>query len=149
MGTHEQGGDMRIGARLKVQGPDGEFSIAPAVAMISGKRQFQPATFNHKMDDAPVEVSVMLHRINADQKAVELLFRGLGTDQPAEAAAELVFVDVSRIPFMNVLWLGTILILVGAAISLKRRSVDLKPKMVPEHNHKPGKKAKKKVGMPV
>ena len=149
MGTHEQGGDMKIGARLRMKGPDGEFSIAPAVAMISGKRQFEPATFNHQMEDSPVEVSVMLHRINADQKAVELLFRGMGVDQPAAAAEELVFVDVSRIPFMNVLWLGTILILAGAAIALKRRMEEWRPEVTPEHNHKPGKKGKKKVGMPV
>ena len=146
MGNHQQGGAMRIGANLEISNQQNSHAIVPAIVMENGKRQFEPGKFPHSSDGEITEVSVMLHRINADERAVELLFSGLGNEQPVAAApSEIVYVDVSKIPFMNVLWLGTILILAGTAIAIKRR-VSEKPKLVQvSKNHKPRlKQAKEK-----
>ncbi|MCB0261418.1 MAG: hypothetical protein KDE62_17070, partial [Calditrichaeota bacterium] len=42
--------------------------------------------------------------------------------QSAEASPDQLLLEVSRKPFMSVLWLGSILIMAGSLIAFKRRS---------------------------
>jgi cytochrome c-type biogenesis protein CcmF len=64
--------------------------------------------------------------VNADSKAIQIMISGLpGHDHTANAAPEQLVVEISEKPFMNILWAGSIILLIGVYFSLHRRAVNL------------------------
>lgn len=120
MSQHRESGVMRVGANLDIIRGSDTWSVAPALLYEQGGNRSEAAAIPAR--SANSSASVTLEQIDADQKMIELAFHGLGDDAAAGAApAEQILVDVSKKPFMSVLWLGTILIILGTAIGIKRR----------------------------
>ncbi|OEU51970.1 MAG: hypothetical protein BA861_07850 [Desulfobacterales bacterium S3730MH5] len=71
----------------------------------------------------PKDSYITLVKIDANTKTVVLLYEGDGcTSQEAvEASPPVILVEVSLKPGMTLLWLGTILILLGGGIAIARR----------------------------
>jgi cytochrome c biogenesis factor len=89
--------------------------------MGSDGRQTKPAIIHPKSAYAP-EVSVTLNNLNADTKMVELVFSGLGEAEAVDHDhAEQLVVEFSQKPFMSILWVGTVLLLIGTLISFTQR----------------------------
>ncbi len=122
MGGHSEAGVLRVGANLTISNEQESYSVVPAVLYSQGGARPEAATFPLRSGEKSASATVTIQRIDADQKLVELELAGLG-EQPGETAAptEMIMVEVSRKPFMSVLWIGAILLLAGTLIGIRRR----------------------------
>ncbi len=122
MGGHSEEGVLRVGANITISNERESYSVVPAVLYSQGGARPEAATFPLRSGEKSANATVTIQRIDADQKLVELELTGLG-EQPGESVApkEMIMVEVSRKPFMSVLWLGAILMTAGTLIGIKRR----------------------------
>lgn len=118
-------GAISIGAELDIVKGDQKTNITP-VLIIQGKNRTSQPTHIGLSEDVHASPTVSLTGVNADTKSVQLVISGLqGKDQTAETAPEQLIVEISTKPFMNVLWAGCIILLIGAYFSLHRRFLNL------------------------
>ena len=122
MANHGEPGMVRVGAHLEISDGTDTYKVVPGVIYGQNRQEAEAGQFPLKNRGENATASVSLHGLNADEKMIELHFEGLGTDgQSAEAAPDQLLLEVSRKPFMSVLWLGSILIMAGSLIAFKRR----------------------------
>ncbi len=114
MSGHGEGG-MSVGAVLKVKGPDGKSAtITPTTAPV------RPNEFQAQKVKVPgTDISVALTRIMVPKIVLE--FAGLPEAAPAGPKEEAV-IEVSNKPLINLLWLGTILVMAGGLVAGARRA---------------------------
>ncbi|MEJ2633945.1 MAG: cytochrome c biogenesis protein CcsA [Calditrichia bacterium] len=118
MGDHSEKGGFGVGANLEVSTADQKFNITPVLYFKGQKREYQPATLPL---ESPTRPTFILSRLNADQRSIELTVQNAHAGQNSNARpAEQLTVEVSKKPFMNILWLGTILLIAGTVISFSR-----------------------------
>ncbi|MBU8932689.1 MAG: cytochrome c biogenesis protein CcsA [candidate division Zixibacteria bacterium] len=116
VGGHGEEGAMQVTASIEVARDNKADTIHPAVVMkmteAGSEREFVVATL-------PTEEQheVLLDQIMADEGAISVNIPGL-TD--VETTGELIL-DVSREPIINLVWGGTIILMIGAAIAFVRR----------------------------
>ncbi len=122
MHSHGSNGTIKIGANLNITNGAQSFSVTPALLIANNQRKVLPIKFPATASNGQHPPTVMLEGINANEKSIRLAFAGMA-DNPEDktSAPEQVAVQVSTKPFMNILWLGTVLLTVGTAISLGRR----------------------------
>jgi cytochrome c-type biogenesis protein CcmF len=109
-------------------GEAGHMKIDAIVLLTHGEEQIELTLstnyVNGKMEPAAVELpihggenSVYLNRMMVDQKVIEIVTE-------AGSGVETLVVSVSHKPLMNLLWAGTILLLVGCTVAAVRRYMD-------------------------
>jgi cytochrome c-type biogenesis protein CcmF len=114
MSAHGMEGGMRVGATLEITHENEKQTLTPAMVMGGTEEDdtlrviLLPGGEDH----------LILERINADDKSIVLV---LMQTNP-ESGKNLLVLEVSRKPLINVLWLGTILIMVGLVIATYRRT---------------------------
>jgi cytochrome c-type biogenesis protein CcmF len=115
-GTHE----ITVGANVEVS-YKGEKPVLVKPVLTMG----QPHSPSSRVRlPGPQEAYVTLARIDASAKTIGLVYDGPKSQETKEAEEQSppsVIAEVSIKPGMTVLWLGTILILVGGAIAIPRR----------------------------
>jgi cytochrome c-type biogenesis protein CcmF len=123
MSQHGDAGSMAVGALLEVERGGNVREIIPRLLFDAhGERKMVPAELpsaDYRSMGAP-RPQIALSAINVEQKQVSLEVLGIG-EQPATAAPDELIVEVSTKPLMMVVWTGVILIVLGTAISFKRR----------------------------
>jgi cytochrome c-type biogenesis protein CcmF len=123
MGNHSEGGDFRVGAKVEFNKDGKTHTITPAIILSSGTQRNDPAELPEGFSGNGGVVKVILSRVNADQKLIQLAFEGLG--EKTEEQPDQLLVQISRKPFMNILWLGCILLSIGTIIAMKKRFSEL------------------------
>jgi cytochrome c-type biogenesis protein CcmF len=119
MDEHTSGdGDVRVVAHLTAVIGGDTVRLEPALVMEQGSQGFSEVP-------APLPGNpggqVVISDILADQKAVVLAFPGV-TDQ---TAPDRLVLDVSKRPLINLVWLGTTIILLGGLVVYVRRFSDV------------------------
>jgi len=114
---------MQVAAILDVEFEGRKYELKPALVIGSRGRRMKSAAlpFSKDMGDSSLAPAVSLAGLNADNKSIELQFSGVAGDQ-GEQKEELI-VEVSRKPFMSILWTGTLIMIAGTIIALRRRTV--------------------------
>jgi len=114
--------DLRVGARLVVEYDHVCDTVEPAVlALTAGNGSSSMTDFPARFGELD-QYQVSIERILADQGAVELSIPGL-----VEAGEpETLILDVTKKPVINLVWVGTTLILLGSLIAFFRRRAELK-----------------------
>ena len=121
MTPHEDGRNFQVGAVLHIVKGDFHKNVTPMILMGSDGKNSRPALIQAKSAYNP-EVSVSLNNLNADTKMVELVFAGLAESEAVDHDhSEQLVVEFSQKPFMSILWLGTILLLIGTLLSFSQR----------------------------
>ena len=127
MANHGEPGTFRVDAHLEISDGSDTYKVVPALIYSQNQQEAEAGQFPLKNGGENATASVSLHGLNADAKMIELHFDGLGTNgHVAEATPDQLLLEVSRKPFMSVLWLGSILIMAGTLIAFKRRSDEQK-----------------------
>ncbi len=120
-GSHMDGKALSIGAVLEVYLSDGEtLKVEPRYNVSGDNRvEYEPAYIPDSRKN------VYLLKLNADEGMVLL---GLtDKDNPDEFnPSNLLIVEVTRKPFINLVWLGLILIILGSGLSAFRRAKEIK-----------------------
>jgi cytochrome c-type biogenesis protein CcmF len=120
MSTHQMGSQISVGATLEVEREGKVDTLTPFISMDeSGQQQFQETVYLPGRKHG-----LVLEQIDADRKMIKLSLLA----QEDEPQKNLLVLEVSKKPLINLLWLGTALIMLGLAISTYRRTKELKAK---------------------
>jgi cytochrome c-type biogenesis protein CcmF len=125
MTSHGDGSSahMLVAAIIDVEFEGRKYELKPALVIGPQGRQVKAVALPFKQDvqDSSLVPKVALAGLNADNKSIELQFSGVAGNQK-EQKEELI-VEVSRKPFMSILWTGTLIMIAGTVIALRRRTV--------------------------
>lgn len=121
MSSHESGGAIRVGAQLAVNYRNQNFKVVPALLITPDGKTAESVPLSSDSDGQSDLVA--LNRLDADNKFIELVFSGRNA-ATREVGSELLTVEVSRKPLINLVWLGTILFSLGLALASVRRSLN-------------------------
>jgi cytochrome c-type biogenesis protein CcmF len=117
----QMGDVIRVAARLRARRADGaETPVRPQIEIAPGG-----GAPNRIPGYLPGGASVMIEAVDAAQGRVGLTVPGMGHAQQAG----LLAVEVSTKPLINLVWLGAILMLGSAFLSVVRRWQDLSPRL--------------------
>jgi cytochrome c-type biogenesis protein CcmF len=122
MQNHQGGEGFRVGAELEFLKEETKYNITPAILMGETGRKLIPATLPVLQKDQKESVhkhaSVFLTNVNADEKKIDLLVQGLENEETQMlVGTEQLLIEVNKKPFMSILWIGTILLILGTFIS--------------------------------
>ena len=122
IGEHAGSNQMKVGARLTINSGENTFHAIPAVIFDGGQNRSENAEILFNQAGKQQKITVILNGLDANQKTIELQLEGLNENSlPITEAKELLIIEISRKPFMSVLWIGTIIITLGAIIALLNR----------------------------
>jgi len=107
--------DVAVGAQLQVISQGKTYNTEP-VFMIKGKSVFD---FGKKIEDAGLKLR--FSRIIPDQKKVEIMVY-----QQPESARKFIVLKAIEFPYINLLWAGTIIMVIGFFMSILRRNKEVK-----------------------
>jgi len=108
-------GGMEIRAELEATRDGRTTSLAPGMRAL-GEGRIEPLP-----DELPGVGPISITRINADQGLVEVSLPGEG------AGGHAAVVELSTKPFVNLVWIGALVALLGSALAGIRRAVDRLP----------------------
>ncbi len=126
LSDHQESGEFRVAAVLTFEKDGKTFELAPALLLKGRENINQPATLPGA-ENSPGGARVILAGINAEQKNIKLAFEGLGT---VESKPQQIVVEISKKPFMSVIWLGTIVLTLGSMMAMRRRTLEIKPSTI-------------------
>ncbi|MDH4222682.1 MAG: cytochrome c biogenesis protein CcsA [candidate division Zixibacteria bacterium] len=121
MRPHEQGGEFRVAAVLEVGHQDQKATATPAIIF---KEQNQITQIEAQLPDDNL---IFLEKVMADQKMVVLSIA-----QRKNESGEILVLEVSIKPLINILWLGMIVIMAGLFLTTWRRSREAKTNTHPK-----------------
>jgi len=124
MSSMQSGADFFIGAVIEILHDGKTYTIEPKMKSSSGVKTFE---------DAVVEgtnLKIELKNLDASGK-IEVVINELSkTDEPTKevqvAKGASLWVDISVKPFINLIWVGTLTIVLGFFISMVRRTKEAK-----------------------
>ncbi|MCK4384928.1 MAG: cytochrome c biogenesis protein CcsA [candidate division Zixibacteria bacterium] len=114
MTTHSKVAQVGVGAILEVEKNDQKKTLIPAIVM--GRTEGDQA--KNKVQLPGGEDYLILEKIDADRRMIDLSLV-LGAEQ---TSVDLLLLNVSKKPLINLYWLGTVLILLGLVIATYRRT---------------------------
>jgi cytochrome c-type biogenesis protein CcmF len=117
MTTHSKVDQVGVGAILEVVKNDQKKTLIPAIVM--GRTEGDQA--KNKVQLPGGEDYLILEKIDADRKMIDLSLV-LGAEETTE---DLLILNVSNKPLINLYWLGTVLILLGLVIATYRRTKEI------------------------
>ena len=109
------GKDFQIGANLKVEYNYKSKNIEVLMKSINGERHFVPV----EIPDANLKIQMTNLKASGE---VNLLISKLNEDQTTAAPKEVLQVEASVKPFINLVWLGVLTVVLGFFISVVRRA---------------------------
>jgi cytochrome c-type biogenesis protein CcmF len=111
MGSHSEQGVMQVGAVLEVSHGDETHTVVPYLAFEQGGKTFLEAEMPHGAG------RILLRDVKAETGSVMLQFSGV----PGMDVLDLLVLEVSKKPLINLVWLGVLMICGGTFISFIRR----------------------------
>jgi cytochrome c-type biogenesis protein CcmF len=115
MTPHEQGGEVRVGAILEISYQNQKGTVTPAIVFGEQNEMTQIEA------DLPGGDLIFLERVMADQKMVTLSIGKKGN----KGSGEVLLLEVSRKPLINLLWVGLVVIMLGLFMMTWRRSKEM------------------------
>ena len=117
LASHAQEGQASVGAILEVEHNGEKATLTPTMGM-GGIEESQIKRMVHLPGGND---HLILEKIDADRKAIELNLV-LAEEETSE---DLLVLNVSKKPLINLFWLGTVLILLGLIIATYRRTKEI------------------------
>ncbi|MCF8262124.1 MAG: cytochrome c biogenesis protein CcsA [Melioribacteraceae bacterium] len=110
------GGDFEIGAKIIVNVDGQTFEVEPKLTSDGQNRVFVPASIQ--------EANLKIGMTNLDASgSVSLLLSTIsGGSEPVQTPEEVLSVEASVKPFINLVWLGVLLMTAGFVVSVVRRT---------------------------
>ena len=121
MTPHEDGNSFNVGAVLQIKDGDHVHTVVPVLTMGSQGKSSKPVVIPTHGKYAK-EIQVVMKSLDADKKMINIEILGMGGESVVtDASGEQLMIEFSTKPFMSMLWLGTIILLVGSVIALTQR----------------------------
>ncbi len=113
LGNHGSRDSIRVAARIEVTAEGITTTLSPAMIIAKGKRKADALSLPTLSSKAGGGAFISLEGVDVTAKSVHLTIADDNSDQ--------VVVEVSMKPFMNVLWLGAIVMVVGVGVAIVKR----------------------------
>lgn len=124
-GHSDTPGAVSIGADIEISKGNQKTSVTPVLIIAGKNRKSQPIHIGLS-ENVHASPMIALTGVNADSKSIQIMINGLpGHDHGANTAPEQLIVEISEKPFINILWAGSIILLIGAYFSTHRRTLNL------------------------
>jgi cytochrome c-type biogenesis protein CcmF len=117
MSTHQAADQISVGAILEVEKNEKKEIIVPVLAM--GRTEGDQARSEVQLPFG--EDYLVLKKIDADRETIDLSL----VSSAEKTSGDLLILDVSKKPLINLYWLGTIFILLGLIIATYRRTKEI------------------------
>jgi cytochrome c-type biogenesis protein CcmF len=115
------GGEFAIGAKLEVKHYGEVYKVTPKFVSKEGERKDMPA------DIKDANISISFASLSADQGKATIVVSPYTLEKfPTPAKQEILAVNASVKPFINLVWAGTVILSIGFLISIIRRSKESK-----------------------
>ncbi len=122
-----EGREVKIGATLQVkQYGKKPVEVSPSKVMNQGQVIDKPAMFDEKHQFTIV--SMKPDRENKDNSTVEIGYKELGAGSSKKADSDVLVVEASIKPYINLVWSGVIVVLVGFIVTIVRRAQEARLK---------------------
>jgi cytochrome c-type biogenesis protein CcmF len=118
MGTHEGSNGFLVNSALIVSNGSEKWEVAPGLIMGPNGRQEIPVEIRPKNGKS---FTIHMASLDADEGQIGLSMSGLEASPMANQPAEQLLVEVSKKPFMSILWVGSIILSLGTLIGLRKR----------------------------
>ena len=121
MSSDHQTGDFTIGADLLIDINGKQHEVTPIMNMGKTNSNSKPV----EIGNYDKKISIKLTSIDADSKAIQLEIEGLNENIAAQHDhRDQLLIEVSEKPFMNILWIGTIILTLGTILAIFNRIQD-------------------------
>jgi len=123
MNSMQSGTDFFIGAVVEIIHNGKTYSVEPKMKSSGGERTFEHVTIE--------EANLKIEMLNLDASGViDVIITELSANDSNDATqvtkGASLWVDMSIKPFMNLIWIGTIVIVLGFLIAMVRRTKEAK-----------------------
>lgn len=117
MDAMTSGGEIKIGAVLKIEHEGKTTTVEPDIVMANGNRNTEPV----ELKDENLKINI--GNVSASEGTAQFIFSKLdGTNQPPQQMSSVLTVDTSIKPFISMVWIGVVVMVLGFIISAYRRS---------------------------
>ena len=119
MDSHDMDTDrIHVLAVINASGPSGNFVLKPAI-LVDG----QEKSVIH--DQLPAtDRDVYLHSVNVNEKSVTIMIENeINHLNAADSKKEMLAVEITEKPLINLLWLGTFIMIAGLIVSLRNQGI--------------------------
>jgi cytochrome c-type biogenesis protein CcmF len=121
MSNFQENDGFRVSANLEIARGNIKCAVHPSLLIKGNEEKRKPVEIPIFAEYAETAPKVVLLALNANDKSIHLGFEGLTKNQPASGeTTDKIAVEISKKPFMSILWLSTILLTLGTIISLHR-----------------------------
>ncbi len=119
-----EGKDVEIGAKLLVSGKGaGSEQIVPKKSIKKGQMEDEPATFENAYEFTLGQLRP--DQDNRENSTIEISVKDIAVSQAAEQAAsgkgDILVVEATVKPFINLVWSGLMILLIGFCVTIYRR----------------------------
>jgi len=117
MNGHERTeGEIFIQAIINGSGPGGEFTIRPAIKVVNQNKSVIPVNLTG------TNRQVQIEGINFEAKSIALkIYNNINESENSEENKEMLAIEITEKPLINLLWIGTALMIAGLVISIINR----------------------------
>ncbi len=118
MNAHEvDEGEIFIQAIINGKGPSGNFTIRPAIKVVNQKKSIILVNL------ADTDRNVQIEDINIEAKSIVLMIDNIVDGSAgSNENKEMLAIEITEKPLINLLWLGTILMICGLVVSITNRT---------------------------
>ncbi len=111
----QSGGNIKMGANLVITQNGKTYSAAPLIKRENGQFEYIPAT----VDD--LNLKIQLKKIDPANETADFTVTKTKDMAKTEAPKEVLTVEASIKPFINLVWVGILIMVVGFFVSVARR----------------------------
>jgi cytochrome c-type biogenesis protein CcmF len=116
MSAMMSGGDVEMGTKLLLSKDGKEYEISPLIKIKSGQFEYTPA----EVKGANLRIEV--RKIDQSNKDAELIISKINNENnTANQSNEVLSVTASIKPFVNLVWAGVAIMVIGFFIAMTRR----------------------------
>jgi cytochrome c-type biogenesis protein CcmF len=126
-GKMMEGKDFTIGANLLVEKDGKKSAVVPKMKNSNGQMTYEPALAEGVKFNI---VGIQPNSEDPEKSSVEMAVETPNPDAPKENKPETLVVEASIKPYINVLWIGTFIILVGFIMTMIRRAREVRKPML-------------------
>jgi cytochrome c-type biogenesis protein CcmF len=108
--------EIHVMALVNGSGPDGDFVLKPSIKVMGQDRQVIHDTFPNS------DRKVHIHGVNIENRSISLMIeQDVKLKESSDAKKEMLAIEITEKPLINLLWLGTFIMIGGLVVSLKNR----------------------------
>ena len=109
--------EIHVQALINGSGPDGNFVLKPSIKVKGDEK----SVIQDRLPDT--ERDVYLHSVNIDESSLTLMIDyDKDHAETSDSKKEMLAIEITEKPLINLLWLGTFIMIAGLVVSLKNRA---------------------------